>query len=62
MKEQGRTFQREPCREIIIFFAVSDASPYLTQSTLAVLPAVVPASLAGALSRVQHANAPEIAR
>jgi len=53
MKEQGRTFQCEPCREIIIFFAVSDASPYLTQSTLAVLPAappVVPASLAGALT------------
>jgi hypothetical protein len=28
MKEQGRAFQCEPCREIIIFFAVSDASPY----------------------------------
>jgi len=28
MKERGRAFQCEPCREIIIFFAVSDASPY----------------------------------
>jgi hypothetical protein len=24
MKEQGRAFQCEPCREIIIFFAVSE--------------------------------------
>jgi hypothetical protein len=29
MKEQGRVFECEPCREIIIFFAVSDASPYI---------------------------------
>jgi tRNA(Ile2) C34 agmatinyltransferase TiaS len=29
MKECGRTFQCEPCREIIIFFEVSDASPYV---------------------------------
>jgi hypothetical protein len=29
MKDNGRTFQCEPCREIIIFFAVSDASPYM---------------------------------
>jgi hypothetical protein len=28
MKEHGRAFQCEPCRQIIIFFAVSDASPY----------------------------------
>jgi hypothetical protein len=33
MKEQGRAFQCEPCREIIIFFAVSDASPYIAAST-----------------------------
>jgi hypothetical protein len=31
MKEQGRAFQCEPCREIIVFFAVSDASPYVAQ-------------------------------
>jgi len=29
MKECDRAFQCEPCREIIIFFAVSDASPYI---------------------------------
>jgi hypothetical protein len=29
MKKQGRTFQCVPCREFIIFFAVSDASPYI---------------------------------
>jgi hypothetical protein len=29
MEERGRAFQCEPCREIIIFFAVSDASPYV---------------------------------
>jgi hypothetical protein len=29
MKQQGRVFECEPCREIIIFFAVSDASPYI---------------------------------
>jgi hypothetical protein len=29
MKEYDRAFQCEPCREIIIFFAVSDASPYI---------------------------------
>jgi hypothetical protein len=34
MKEQGRAFQCEPCREIIIFFAVSDASPYIAASTV----------------------------
>jgi hypothetical protein len=33
MKEQGRAFQCEPCREIIIFFVVSDASPYIAAST-----------------------------
>jgi hypothetical protein len=29
MKEHGRAFQCEPCRQTIIFFAVSDASPYV---------------------------------
>jgi hypothetical protein len=29
MKEQRRAFQCEPCRQIVIFFAVSDASPYV---------------------------------
>jgi hypothetical protein len=29
MKKQGRTFQCDPCRQIIIFFTVSDASPYI---------------------------------
>jgi hypothetical protein len=29
MKEHGHAFQCEPCRQIIIFFAVSDASPYV---------------------------------
>lgn len=29
MKEQGRTFQCGPCRQIIVFFKVSDASPYI---------------------------------
>jgi hypothetical protein len=29
MKEYGRAFQCEPCRQTIIFFAVSDASPYI---------------------------------
>jgi tRNA(Ile2) C34 agmatinyltransferase TiaS len=29
MKEHGRTFQCEPCRQIIIFFHVSGASPYI---------------------------------
>jgi tRNA(Ile2) C34 agmatinyltransferase TiaS len=28
MEEQGRVFQCEPCRQIIIFFTVSDVSPY----------------------------------
>jgi hypothetical protein len=34
MKEHGRAFQCEPCRQIIIFFAVSDASPYLAADGL----------------------------
>jgi hypothetical protein len=29
MQEDGRAFHCEPCRQIIIFFAVSDASPYV---------------------------------
>jgi hypothetical protein len=29
MKQHGRAFRCEPCREIIIFFDVSDASPYI---------------------------------
>jgi hypothetical protein len=29
MKENGPAFHCESCREIIIFFAVSDASPYV---------------------------------
>jgi hypothetical protein len=29
MNEHGRAFQCEPCRQIIIFFAVSDASSYI---------------------------------
>jgi hypothetical protein len=29
MKENGRAFLCEPCREIIVFFAVSDASPHV---------------------------------
>jgi hypothetical protein len=29
MKEHGRAFQCEPSRQIIIFFAVSDVSPYV---------------------------------
>jgi tRNA(Ile2) C34 agmatinyltransferase TiaS len=28
MKKQGRAFKCAPCREIIIFFRVTDASPY----------------------------------
>jgi hypothetical protein len=31
MKEYDRAFQCEPCREIIIFFAVSDASPHIAE-------------------------------
>jgi hypothetical protein len=34
MKEHGRTFQCEPCRQIIIFFAVSDSSPYIQAARL----------------------------
>ena len=26
---QGRTFQCEPCRQIIVFFKVTDQSPYI---------------------------------
>jgi len=37
MKEQGRAFQCESCREIIIFFAVSDVSPYVAQQRGTVL-------------------------
>jgi tRNA(Ile2) C34 agmatinyltransferase TiaS len=33
MKEPGRDFQCEPCRRIIIFFDVSDTSPYLAAGT-----------------------------
>jgi hypothetical protein len=29
MNKQRRAFECEPCRQIIIFFAVSDASPYV---------------------------------
>jgi hypothetical protein len=29
MKEYDRAFRCEPCREIIIFFTVSDTSPYI---------------------------------
>jgi tRNA(Ile2) C34 agmatinyltransferase TiaS len=29
MKQNGRAFQCEPCRQIVIFFRVSDTSPYL---------------------------------
>jgi tRNA(Ile2) C34 agmatinyltransferase TiaS len=29
MKQHGRTFQCAPCRQIIAFFEVSDASPYI---------------------------------
>jgi tRNA(Ile2) C34 agmatinyltransferase TiaS len=28
-KQNGRAFQCEPCWQIVIFFKVSDASPYL---------------------------------
>jgi hypothetical protein len=28
MKERSRAFQREPCRQIIVYFDVSDVSPY----------------------------------
>jgi hypothetical protein len=38
MKEYGSAFQCEPCREIIIFFAMSDASPYVAQQRGTVLP------------------------
>jgi hypothetical protein len=34
MKERGRAFLCQPCREIIIFFAVSDPSPYIAGSTV----------------------------
>jgi hypothetical protein len=34
MKEHGRTFQCEPCRQIIIFFAVSDGSAYVAAGAL----------------------------
>jgi hypothetical protein len=38
MKEHGRAFRCEPCREIIIFFKVSNASPYLLASPMIPLP------------------------
>jgi hypothetical protein len=31
MKEHGRAFQCEPCRQIIVFFRFTDASPYELQ-------------------------------
>jgi hypothetical protein len=34
MKKQGRAFQCAPCREIIVFFAVSDASPYIASGVV----------------------------
>jgi hypothetical protein len=37
-KDHGRTFHCEPCREIIIFFAVSDASPYIAAGAVRVHP------------------------
>jgi hypothetical protein len=38
MKERGRTFQCEPCRQIVIFFTVSDASPYIALALETVKP------------------------
>jgi hypothetical protein len=29
VKNQGRTFEYETCRQIIIFFTIADASPYI---------------------------------
>jgi hypothetical protein len=29
MKQNGRAFQCEPCRQIVIFFRLADTSPYL---------------------------------
>jgi hypothetical protein len=34
MKEHGRAFRCEPCQQIMIFFSVSDASPYLAGKPL----------------------------
>jgi hypothetical protein len=51
MKEHGRAFQCEPCRQTIIFFAVSDASPYIAAGR------VLPSSKhdqRGALDRAGH--------
>jgi hypothetical protein len=38
IKKHGRAFQCEPCRQIIISFAVSDASPYIAAGTGRVPP------------------------
>jgi hypothetical protein len=52
MKEHGRAFQCEPCRQTIIFFAVSDASPYiaagrvLPSSKMSVVPLIALGTMA----------------
>jgi hypothetical protein len=33
MTKHGRAFQRERCRQIIVFFEISDASRYITNRT-----------------------------
>jgi hypothetical protein len=39
MKEHGRAFQCAPCQQIIVFFTVSDASPYLAVKAQRPMPA-----------------------
>jgi hypothetical protein len=51
MKEHGRTFQCEPCRQTIIFVAVSDAKPYTAAAPR--YPPIAP----GTMPRINRPNA-----
>jgi hypothetical protein len=51
MKKQGRAFQCAPCREIIIFFRVTDASPYIA---LASIDRVVPNQQSHKMKRLRE--------
>jgi hypothetical protein len=61
MKEYDRAFRCEPCREIIIFFTVSDTSPYITGACFRKRKSPsgamrVPSNLPGPTPHVSRAN------
>lgn len=54
MKQDNRAFRCEPCRQIIIFFAVSETSPYVAALGPAVARTKNPSLKAGARDAVAY--------